>query len=126
VTDLRARVQPGFQELGERAGFPLRTSLALVHKTRPGHAIARGHAQELLAVYRAAKSQLSGAGNAVREAGRSSTVTATRRARCWLFAMPGTARIHAPTLGFYRAALCLLCGAFVLGAALFVSLIMPS
>ena len=29
-------------------------------------------------------------------------------------------------LGFYRAALCLLCGAFVLGAALFVSLIMPS
>jgi hypothetical protein len=29
-------------------------------------------------------------------------------------------------LGFYRAALCLLCGAFVLGAALFFSLIVPS
>jgi hypothetical protein len=29
-------------------------------------------------------------------------------------------------LGFYRAAFCLLCGAFVLGAVLFFSLIMPS
>lgn len=29
-------------------------------------------------------------------------------------------------LGFYRAALWLLCGAFVLGAVLFFSLIMPS